>query len=118
MRSITWIFLFAAIVCVPLGLVSLASVDVAAVSPKIWLAVLYIAIVGTALPYFLNAWAIARVSPSTVAVFVYLQPVIGYLTAVAFLGERTGPSFVLAAGLIFAGVFLVTRRKHVPPLVG
>ena len=76
----------------------------------IWAGVMHIAVLGTALPYFLNAWALARVDPSTVAVFVYLQPVIGFLTAVLFLGESIGPNFVLAALFIFAGVFLVTRK--------
>lgn len=110
MRSIAWIFLFAAVICVPIGLYSLSTVDIKSVDPTIWLAVLHIAIVATALPYFFNAWALARVDPSTVAVFVYLQPVIGFLTAAAFLGERIGANFILAAGLIFAGVFLVTKK--------
>ncbi len=110
MRSITWIFLFAAVVCVPLGLFSLSTIDIVAVDRTIWLMAFYIAVGATAMPYFLNAWALARVDPSTVAVFVYLQPVIGFLTAVAFLGERVGINFIIAAALIFAGVFLVTRK--------
>jgi len=109
MRSIAWIFLFAAVVCVPLGINSISNIDISAVSYVIWAAVLYIAIAGTAMPYFLNAWALARVDPSTVAVFVYLQPVIGFLMAVTFLGESVGTNFILAAGLVFAGVFLVIR---------
>ncbi len=110
MKSITWIFLFAAAICVPLGLYSISSVDVAAVAPTIWVLVLYAAIVATALPYLFNAWALARVNPSTVAVFVYLQPVIGFLMAVVFLGERVGVNFIAAAALIFAGVYLVTKK--------
>lgn len=113
MRSITWIFLFSALVCVPLGAFSLSTIDVAAVTPVTWLLVLHIAIAATAIPYFLNAWALAKVNPSTVAVFVYLQPVIGFLTAVAILGERIGLNFILAAAFIFAGLFLVSR-KHLP----
>ena len=35
---------------------------------------------------------------------------IGFALAVAYLGESIGPVFVLAAGMIFAGVFLVTRK--------
>lgn len=110
MRSITWIFLFSAIVCVPLGAWSLSTIDIAAVEPITWLLVVHIAIAATATPYFLNAWALAKVDPSTVAVFVYLQPIIGFLTAVAILGERIGLNFIIAAVFIFAGVFLVTRR--------
>jgi drug/metabolite transporter (DMT)-like permease len=45
-----------------------------------------------------------------VAVFVYLQPLIGFSLAVAFLGESIGPAFIAAAVLIFAGVYLVTKR--------
>ena len=110
MRSITWIFLFSALICVPMGAYSLSTVDIAAVEPVTWFLVVHIAIAATAMPYFFNAWALAKVDPSTVAVFVYLQPVIGFLTAVALLGERIGPNFILAAGAIFAGVFLVTKR--------
>ncbi len=111
MRSIAWIFLFSALVCVPLGAYSLSTIEIAAVEPMIWLLVLHIAIAATAIPYFLNAWALAKVDPSTVAVFVYLQPVIGFLTAVAILGERIGLNFILSATFIFAGLFLVSRQR-------
>ncbi len=109
-RSIMWIFVFASIICVPLGAVSFASVDLTSITPAIWLLILYIAVVATALPYFLNAWALARVNPSTVAVFVYLQPLIGFSLAVVFLGEQIDFKFAIAAALIFAGVFLVIKK--------
>ena len=109
-RSITWVFIFAAIICVPLGAFSLRSVDLASVSSVIWLLVVYIGLGATASPYLLNAWALARVSPSTVAVFVYLQPLIGFLLAVAFLGEIIDVKFAAAALLVFVGVFLTSRR--------
>jgi drug/metabolite transporter (DMT)-like permease len=112
-RSIMWVFIFASIICVPLGIYSLSGVDIQAVTPQIWMSVLYIAVIATATPYLLNAWALARVNPSTVAVFVYLQPLIGFLLAVIFLGEAVDFKFLVAAALIFAGVFLVTK-KFVP----
>jgi drug/metabolite transporter (DMT)-like permease len=109
-RSMMWIFVFAAAVCVPLGLFSFSGSDRHEVGPAISLTVLYIALGATATPYLLNAWAIARVNPSTVAVFIYLQPLIGFLLAVAFLGEHVGPTFVLAGVFIFVGLFLVTKK--------
>ena len=109
-RSMMWVFVFAALVCVPLGAYSFSSVDITTVTPAILLLMFYIAIGATASPYLLNAWALARVNPSTVAVFVYLQPLIGFLLAVVFLGEHVDFTFVIAALLIFAGVFLVTRK--------
>jgi drug/metabolite transporter (DMT)-like permease len=93
-------------------MVSLASVDVAAVPGTIWLLIVYIAVFATAAPYLLNAWAIARVSPTTVAVFIYLQPLIGFVMAVIFLGEKIDFRFIIAALLVFAGVFMTTRKRN------
>ena len=112
-RSIMWVFIFASVICVPLGAFSLSGVDTAAVSTDIWLIAIYIGIGATAAPYLLNAWALSKVNPSTVAVFVYLQPLIGFLLAVIFLGETVDAMFAVSAALIFAGVYLVTR-KFVP----
>jgi drug/metabolite transporter (DMT)-like permease len=109
-KSMTWLFIFAAMICIPLGAFSMRSVDFATVTPTIWLLIFYCAIISTALPYILNAWALARVNPSTVAVYVYLQPIFGFIMAVVFLNEEISILTVLAACLIFAGVFLVTKK--------
>jgi drug/metabolite transporter (DMT)-like permease len=111
-RSMMWVFLFASIVCVPLGLWSFSTVDGGAITLVIWLLILHVALAATAAPYLLNAYALAKVPPSTVAVFVYLQPLIGFLLAVAFLGEQIDFRFIIAALMVFAGVFLVSRRAR------
>ena len=108
-RSMMWVFMFASIVCIPLGAYSITGVD-AEVPARIWMLVLYIAVAATAGPYLLNAFAISKVDPSVVAVYVYAQPLIGFLLAVLLLGEQIGPSFIVAAVLVFAGVFLTTRK--------
>ena len=113
-RSMMWVFIFASMVCVPLGIVSFSTVEIARVEPEIWLLCVYIAVLATAVPYFLNAWALARVDPSTVAVFVYLQPLIGFALAVIFLGETLDFRFIIAALLVFGGVFLTTRKSTAP----
>lgn len=112
-RSMMWVFIFASIICVPLGLWSLSTIDAAGIDTNIWLITMYIGIGATAAPYLLNAWALSKVNPSTVAVFVYLQPLIGFLLAVVFLGESVDAVFAVSTALIFTGVYLVTR-KFVP----
>lgn len=111
-RSTMWIFIFASTVCVPLGMWSLSTVDVSSVSTSIWLLVLYISVIATAGPYLLNAYALSKVNPSIVAVYIYLQPIIGFILAVIFLNELLDLKFAVAAVLVFAGVFLTTRRKQ------
>jgi drug/metabolite transporter (DMT)-like permease len=109
-RSMMWVFIFASIICVPLGAYSLSTIDISVVDVGIWPLIIYIAVIATAVPYLLNAWALARVSPSTLAVFIYLQPLIGFILAVVFLGEVIDLKFLIAAVLVFAGVFLATRK--------
>ena len=111
-RSMMWIFIFASIVCVPLALVSLGNIDATAVGTHIWLLVLYISVIATAGPYLLNAYALSKVNPSIVAVYIYLQPIIGFILAVIFLNEILDLKFAVAAVLVFAGVWLTTKRRR------
>lgn len=114
LKSIAWIFFFGSLVNIPLGLYSLSSVDVMSVEYKPWLALAGVVIFPTILAYYWVTWAIARVSPGTVAIFVYLQPLLGFMFAVFFLGEQMSWRPVIAAAFIFSGVFLVTRQKSQP----
>jgi len=111
LKSIAWLFLFASIVNVPIGLYSLQTVDVSQVGLGAWLALAAIVLFPTIFAYYWNAWALARVEPSIVAVYIYLQPLIGTFLAIFVLGEAWKPHIFLAMALIFAGVFLVTRKR-------
>ena len=112
LKSIALVFLFASFINVPIGLISLSSVELSQVSLSAWLAVAATVLFPTILAYYLNAWALARVEPSVVAIYVYLQPLVGFLLAVMFLGERFTLRLLVSAALVFCGVFLVTRRRR------
>ena len=92
----------------PFGGYYLAQTPLATVGISVWLAVLYIILVPTVGAYYLNAWALGRVAPSTVAIYIYLQPVFAFAVAPYTLGERLNSRTWVAALLIFAGVALVT----------
>lgn len=109
---ITWIFIIGCIATIPAGLVSLSHISVNSVPLKVWIEVAYIIVLPTAGAYFLNAWALARVPPSTVAVYIYLQPLIAFVLAPLVLGEALGMRAIISTLLIFAGVFVVTRRRR------
>jgi drug/metabolite transporter (DMT)-like permease len=111
MKSITWIFIFASFFCVPLGFLFLYQVEISEIPLKIWLLVGYIAIFATCIPYILNAMALSKISPSSVAVYIYLQPLIGFSSAVIFLGETVSTKTMIGALLIFAGVFITAKRN-------
>lgn len=113
LKSIAWIFLLATVVNIPIGFISLQSVELSQVSPTAWLALAGVVIFPTILAYYLNAWALAQVEPSVVAVYTYLQPLIGFLFAVVFLGEHFSLRVVIAGLLIFVGLFLITLRRRI-----
>jgi drug/metabolite transporter (DMT)-like permease len=108
LNVITWIFVIASFVNVPVGLLASPSGSWQNVSASTWLAIVYTILVPTVAAYYLNAWALMRVSPSTVSAYIYLQPLIAFGLAPLVLGERWKPRTVVASVLVFSGVAIVT----------
>lgn len=111
---ITWIFVIGSVATIPPGIISLSQIELSNVSWKVWIEVAYIIVLPTAITYYLNAWALARVPPSTVAVYIYLQPLIAFVVAPIVLGETLGARALISSLLIFVGVFIVTRSRRRP----
>lgn len=108
----TWMFLIGALVFVPIGLASGLRTELAHLSTGGLGLVAFIIIGPSVLTYVLNAVALRHVASSTVAAFTYIQPV---FTAVAQYVLLPGTVFNnnvwMAAPLVFAGVWLVTRKS-------
>lgn len=110
LKSIAWLFIYASILNVPIGLYSLSSVNALEIESRYWIFAAALIVFPTILAYFFNAYAISRSRPSMVAVYIYLQPLIGFTSAVIFLDEHFTVRLLISALLVFAGVYLVTRR--------
>jgi drug/metabolite transporter (DMT)-like permease len=61
---------------------------------------------GTLITYFLNLWTLAHTKSSSVALFIYLQPVVASLMAWAWKGDTITPRAIFSMGLIFSGMLL------------
>lgn len=111
-------FVFAALFCLPVLLWTLLAaapwtgVGIAwrNVGWVAWTSLLLSGTAGAALPYVVFYSALQVLSASQVAALHYVQPVLATLLGVAFLGERLGTQFTIAAALILAGVLLAERR--------
>jgi len=90
---------------------AIARLDVSAVDGRLLLIAVYIVVFATVVTYLLNSWSLARVEPSRVALYVYLQPVLTAALAVAWLGERVTARLVVSSVLVFAGVLLASRDR-------
>jgi drug/metabolite transporter (DMT)-like permease len=109
---ITWVFIFGSAASIPSGVYEMILTPLHSISTGIWLAVLYIIIAPTVGAYYLNAWSLARVPPSTVAVYIYLQPLIAFALAPLILNESWNDHTLIATVLIFTGVAIVTIRQR------
>ena len=105
---IAWAFLFGGAAVVPLAAPQVAAYGFGHVTPAVWAGVAYVVLLATVLGYALNTWAVRRSSPSLVAAFTTVQPLLAAGLAWAFLGERFGWLEVagfacIAGGLALAG---------------
>ncbi|CAN5735659.1 DMT family transporter [soil metagenome] len=110
LNVITWMFCISSLAVLPVGAYALKGDKMQTVPGSVWLGVVYIILVPTVIAYYLNAWALTRVSPSTVATYIYLQPLIAFGLAPLILGESFNSRIGIASLLIFAGVGVVTTR--------
>jgi drug/metabolite transporter (DMT)-like permease len=110
LNVITWIFLIGSLVTIPVGIYSLQQENIGAITAGVWLMIALIIIFPTVGAYYLNGWALTKVAPSTVAIYIYLQPLVAFGFAPLLLGEKFNSRTIIAALLIFAGVAVVTKR--------
>lgn len=110
----TWMFLIGAIVFLPIGLFFGLRGQLADATPTTLGWMLYIIVGPSVLAYLLNARVLRHVPSSTVAVFTYVQPIFTAVAAYFVLGSTPDWWKVLpAAALVFAGVWLVSRKDPV-----
>lgn len=98
-----------------LGIFAVGGHEVARLEPAtlptaVWIAVA-IVVVTTLGAYSLNTWAVRRSSPTLVAAYTTLQPLLSALLATLILGEVMGANAALGFALIAGGLWLVSRRQ-------
>lgn len=107
----TWIFVLGAVVFVPLGLLTGLPDQWGTMTQEAWGWMAFIILGPSVLTYALNAIALRHVAASTVAFFTYVQPIFAAVFAYWLLGQDLNARLLPAAALVFAGVWLVARRK-------
>jgi len=108
---IKWLFLFGSILVLPFGFSELQSVDWISFSPYIIFEILFVIVGATFATYLLNPMALRELKASTVSTFLYIQPVIAGVFAVIMGSDSLNFVKIVAASLIFAGVYLVSMNK-------
>jgi drug/metabolite transporter (DMT)-like permease len=110
---VKWIYLFGFIMVLPFGWSQFQTVEWALVPMDICWKIAFVVVISTFLTYLLNLLSMKELKPTTVAVFIYLQPVFATIFAIGLGKDELSLVKIGSAVLIFLGVYLVTQKKSV-----
>ena len=103
----TYAMLFGTLALLPVALVEGLVPAVARLDGRVLGLVLFLGVLGGAVAFLLWTWALSRITPTQVAVYVNLNPIVAALLGILLLGERRSPMFALGFAAVVAGVLLV-----------
>jgi drug/metabolite transporter (DMT)-like permease len=107
---VKWIYLFGFIMVLPFGWKQLTEVNWTLMPDDVMFKVVFVVVFSTFLTYLLNLLSMKQLKPTTVAVFIYLQPFFATVFAIGLGKDELSIVKLLSALLIFSGVYLVTMR--------
>ena len=111
---VKWVFVFGALVVVPFGYEQFTEIEWSAFTLDIWLKAGFVVVFTTFFAYLLNIVGLKNLKPSTVSTYIYLQPVFAATFAILLGKDELTLPKVVAAGLIFIGVYLVSSKRRLP----
>ncbi len=108
---VKWLYLFGLIYVTPFGLNEAIAIEWQMMPKDIFLKVGFVVLFTTCVTYLFNLFALSKLKPTTVSVFIYLQPVIATIYALIVGSDSLNIIKILATIIIFLGVYLVTSQK-------
>jgi drug/metabolite transporter (DMT)-like permease len=109
LRVVAQMFAVGAVLLLPFAAVPLARQDWHSLTTGAWLALALVIAGPTIVAYLLQAWALRHADSSLVASYTYVQPVLATFLGAIFFGETMHPLVIVAALVIFAGVWLAGK---------
>ena len=110
---VKWIYLFGFVMVLPFGWSALTDVAWSDLPDVVMLKIGFVVVFSTFLTYLLNLLSMRELKPTTVAVFIYLQPLFATIFAIGVGKDQLSWVKIISAIMVFAGVYLVTRESKV-----
>jgi drug/metabolite transporter (DMT)-like permease len=108
---IRWVFTIGFFMVLPLGINQVGQINFVAFTSLEWMCILLVVITGTFFAYLFNIYGIKTLGAGITGAYIYTQPVFAAIIANIFLGEELDKYKIIAAILIFTGVFLTTKTS-------
>ncbi len=106
-----WIFLFSALMSLPLSFREVVSLEWTRIpSVQMW-ELGFLIVFATFVSYFLIPFGQKRIRPTLVSMYSYIQPIIATVISIILAMDILTWQKLLAAFMVFAGVFIVSRSR-------
>ena len=109
---VKWVYLIGFLMVLPFGWEDFEAVNWALLPIDIYWKIGFVVVFSTFLTYLLNLLSMKELKPTTIAVFVYLQPVFATIFAISLGKDELTLVKIVSALFIFSGVYLVTQKKE------
>jgi drug/metabolite transporter (DMT)-like permease len=109
--SMKWMFLVSFIISLPFSLPHLPESNFGAVPGTVWWEIGFMIFFSTFVAYYLIPVGQKRIRPTLVSMYGYLQPIIAIAVAIWTGMDRLTATKLLAALLVFVGVWVVNRSR-------
>lgn len=110
---VKWVYLLGFLMVIPFGWTEFQEISWTKIPLSIGLKITFVVVFSTFLTYLLNLLSMKELKPTTVAVFIYLQPVFATIFAITLGKDTLNLVKIISATLIFLGVYLVTKPKNI-----
>ncbi len=108
---VKWIYLFGFLMVLPFGFNEFQAINWTIIPTEIYWKIGFVVLFSTFFTYLLNLLSMRELKPTTVAVFIYLQPVFATIFAIGLGKDELNFVKIASAILIFVGVYLVSNKK-------
>lgn len=112
---IKWIYTFGLLYIIPFGYSEFCSINWESIPTTIYYKIGFVVLFTTFLAYLINLMAMKHLKPTTLSVFIYLQPLFAATFAISLGKDELNLIKIFSAVLIFTGVYLVTHKKGISP---
>ena len=106
-----WIFLFSVLMSLPLSFREVFSFEWTRIPTVQMWELGYLIVFATFMSYFLIPFGQKRIRPTLVSMYSYIQPIIATVISIILAMDILTWQKVLAAFMVFAGVFVVSRSR-------
>lgn len=109
---LTYVFGFGILFVLPFGYDELWNVNWNIMPKTIFWQIIFVVFCTTFLAYLFNAYALKNLNPTTVSIYIYIQPVLASVFAVFWGIDKINNEKITSALIIFIGVYLVSQQNR------